>query len=340
MTSKPTVNRQDDDPLIPFSPESPNNPIAEINKEFYAEYDEEYFVNKAVVLASLVADSQPMKAHLDNGFAVGKLTIKDADMDIDWLQGYAKRELAINSYHAIESFLRLFFAHVENSDCPWIGVEQMQSFKKFKKNVEKLVSGKYFKDDHGEAVAKILIGPREMYKDISDEDWRKNIDNAVYILTRLGSDILSNQDYNVYKHGAALLDTQFGFQIDDGKVLGADKQDTFMYLSSKREETSEKLIKKFSKTYKFIRWEQRFVSTYLAGMLLHNMLALHKSRLNLPQPKDTQVRAFYTLEMDKLFDFDNGGRIAMPDTMSVGLFERHYQPTQKTNKDKKKTKNR
>lgn len=324
MADKIPPNETDEDTFTPLSLDDTNNPITQLNKEFYAEYDEEYFVKKAVILASFIAESKPMVESLGKGYAVGKLKVQEVDIDNSWLEGYAKRELAINSYHAIESFFRLFFAHIEEPDCPWIGVEQMQSFHEFKDKVNKVVSGEYFKGEHGEAVAQILIGPREMYKSISDEEWQKGIDNTVHILVRLGSDILSNQDYNVYKHGAALLDTQFGFKIDDGKVLGADKQDTFMYLSSKRENKPEKLIVKFSKTYKFIRWEQRFANTYLAGSLLHNMLVLHKSRLKIPQPKNTQAHAFHALELDKLFDFDNGDRIAMPDTMSVSLFERHY----------------
>ncbi|HMI09497.1 MAG TPA: hypothetical protein VK497_03840 [Candidatus Saccharimonadales bacterium] len=336
MADKTPPNEADEDSFIPLSLDDPNNPIAELNKQFYGEYDEDYFVNKAVVLASFIADVQPMKEHLDKGFSVGKLTVKDSDIDSKWLEGYAKRELAINSYHAIESFFRLFFAHIENPDCPWVGVEQMQSFREFKDRIDKLIKREYFEGSHDEEVAKILLGPRELYSTLSDEEWQKGIANAVYMLVRLGSDILNNQDYNVYKHGAALLDTQFGFQIDDGKVIGADKQDTFMYLSSKTEKTPDKVIKQFSRTFKFIRWEQRFTSTYLSGMLLHNMLALHKSRLRIPQPKDTQVKAFNTLDMDKLFDFDNGDRIAMPDTMSIGLFERHYNTNTTTQSNGKK----
>lgn len=332
MADKIPPNDNDDEAFTPFSLGDPSNPITQLNKEFYGEYDEEYFVKKSFVLASFIADSKPIIEALDKGYTVGKLKVQDSNIDSSWMEGYAKRELAINSYHAIESLFRLFFAHAEEPESPWVGVEQMRNFYEFKGKVEKVVSGKYFKGDHGEAVAKLLIGSRELYKSITDEEWQKGIDNSVHILTRLGSDILSNQDYNVYKHGAALLDTQFGFKLDDGKVFGADKQDTFMYLSSKHEES----IVKFSKTYKFIRWEQRLTNTYLAGMLLYNLLVLNKSRLKIAQLNDTPIHTFYKLDRDRIFDFDKGDRPVMPDTISVSLFERHY--SKKQNGKKKNAK--
>lgn len=309
--------------------DDPQNPLALINKAFYRDYDEEYFVNKAILLGSIVADPKPIKEHLNKGYSVGKLKVSKANFTQKWLVGFAKREIVINSYHSIESFFRLFFASVEEPECLWIGVEQMKSFKDFKKRIDDLLHRKYFKGDHNEAVANVLFGNRSAYKDIDDDSWQDNVKKAVDLVDRLGYDILSNQDYNVYKHGAALLDTKFGFKLDDGKVLGADKQDTFMYLSSVIERTPDKTIKRFQKTYKFMRWQNRVTSTYMTGQLMHNMLTLQKIHLKLMESKKAKIFTFQNHDLKKLLEPSNKGRIAVPTTISESLFERHYKAQNK-----------
>ncbi len=307
-----------------FKQNDPRNPIPEINRIFYRDYDEEYFINKAILLGAIVASPKSIKEHLGSGYSIGKLKVDNLKITQKWLKGYAKREIVINSYHAIESFFRLFFAHVEESECPWIGVEQMKNFKEFKGRIEKLLKREYFKNDHDKAVAEVLFGNRSMYGNATDDEWAENVKKAVELVDRFGHDILNNQDYNVYKHGAALLDTQFGFRLDDGKVLGADKQDVFMYLSSTTEKTPDKLIKKFSKTFKFMRWQNRVASTYMASQLMHNMLTLQKLHFKLIEPKKAKIYTFQKHDLNKILDGDNKGRIAMPSTVSESLFERHY----------------
>ena len=310
----------------------PRNPIPEINKTFYRDYDEEYFVSKAILLGSIVANPKSMKEHLGSGYSVGKLKVNNLKTTQKWLRGYAKREIVINSYHAIESFFRLFFAHVEEPDCPWIGVEQMKNFKEFKGRIDKLLKREYFKGDHDKAVAEVLFGKRSMYGNATDDEWNENVKKAVELVDRLGHDILNNQDYNVYKHGAALLDTQFGFKLGDGKVLGADKQDAFMYLSSTTEKTPDKLVKKFSKTFKFMRWQNRVASTYMAGQLIHNMLTLQKLHFKLIEPNKAKIYTFQKHDLNKILDGDNKGRVAMPSTISESLFEQHYETKKRSQK--------
>ena len=306
-----------------------NSPIVDINKIFYRDYDEDYFVNKAVFLGSIVAEPKPIKEHLNKGYSIGKLKVGKGNITQKWLVGFAKREIVINSYHSIESFFRLFFAHVEEPECPWIGVEQMKNFKEFKKRIDDLLKRNYFKGDHNESVANILFGTRSMYANLSESDWEENVKKAVELVDRLGYDILSNQDYNVYKHGAALLDTKFGFKINDGKLIGADKQDTFMYLSSEIKRTPDKTIKSFQKTFKFMRWQNRVASTYMTGQLMHNMLTLQKLHLKLIEPKKAKIFTFQSHDLKKLLDPDNNGRIAVPTTISESLFERHYETKEK-----------
>lgn len=321
-----------DNDLRQLKEDDPLNPIPEINKTFYRDYDEEYFVSKAILLGSIIANPRSMKEHLGSGYSIGSIEVNNLKTTQKWLKGYAKREIVINSYHAIESFFTLFFAHIEEPECPWVGVELIKRPREFKGRVEKLLKREYFKDGHNEGVTRMLFGNRSMYGNLTDDDWDKNTERVVELVDRLGSDILNNQDYNVYKHGAALLDTQFGFKFGDGKVLGADKQDAFMYLSSTAEKTPDKRVIKFSKTFKFTKWQSRVASTYLAGQLMHNLLTLQKLHLTLIEPKKAKMYTFQKHNLSEILDGDNKGRIAVPSTISESLFERHYKVTERPKK--------
>ena len=305
------------DLMVEVNTHDEQHPITEINMTFYKDYDADYFINKVGLLGSIIAKPKPIQDHLRSGYKTGKITVGKGDITQKWLVDYAKREIVTNSYHCIESFFRLFFAHIEEPECPWIGVEQLQNFTQFKDRINKLRQRTYFKDDHDESVATVLLGKRDMYPKLSDEEWKNNVKRTVELVDRIASDILSNQDYNVYKHGAALLNTKFGFSLGDGSVLKADSQDSFMYLSSQTTKASGKTIKQFSRTFKFMKWEERFATTILTTHLITNLLGIRKMQLGLS--KSVRIRTFHTYDFHQML---SSGII--PTTISESLFERHY----------------
>lgn len=292
-----------------------------LNTEFYEKYDVDYFYNKTIFLAGVLASPQEYLDVLSRGFEIGKIKIgKMPSTDTKWITNYAKQEIVINSYHSIESFFRLLFAHVERSDCPWLGVLDLRDFNSFKKRIDSLLNRKYFKANHDEVLSSMLLGSREAYTTLSDEDWSKNVKNMLDLLDRAGHDLLSTPDYNVFKHGAALFNTEMGFNFAD--VIKADKQDSFMFLSSTTKKEEKKIIKKYFKTYKFMKWEIRFATTVLVTRLMTNLLELEALRLGLKE--GANVQSFHQYDLHKMLETG-----IIPATISEGLFEQHIQRKKK-----------
>jgi hypothetical protein len=48
-------------------------------------------------------------------------------------QRYILMEAVTVAHHASETLLRLFFAHVEHEECPWLGMSASTGFSEFKK---------------------------------------------------------------------------------------------------------------------------------------------------------------------------------------------------------------
>jgi hypothetical protein len=301
-----------------------------LNASFYDGYNSDFFLDKAAQLCNILSDLKGTQERLNAGFKVGKIEIGKASYTQKSLREYAQRELTINSYHCIESFFRLLFAHLEEKDCPWVGVQQLQNFWQFKDRVLKILNREYFSIDHDEAIAMTLLGGRSAFKNLSDEKWEKAVRNTVNLVDRMASDILTNQDYNVYKHGGALFNTHFGFRIDDGSVLKAKRQPSFMYLSSSKKENAEKIIVDFQRTFKFIRWEERFVSTVMATHLIKNVLALSRMRLGVPPKKPNVIYSFSELDLHKVYK-----NCILPDSMSESLFTREFSKGDNTTSRKK-----
>lgn len=305
-------------------PENAEELHSQLNKEFYEKYDKDYFYNKAIFLAGILASTEQYLEVLSKGYEIGKIKIgKMESTDTKWAKDFAKQELVINSYHSIESFFRLLFAHIEQPECPWLGVLNLRDFKTFKKRIEQLLNRKYFMKNHNEALAYYLIGTKEAYEGLSDEDWEKNVKNVVDLVDRIGHDLLSTPDYNVFKHGAALFNTEMGFQLAD--VIKVEKQDSFMFLSNTYEKEDKRIIKKYFKTYKFMKWEIRFATTILVTRLMTNLLELEALRLKI---KDSAtVQSFHQFNFHEMLETG-----IIPSTISEGLFEQHIERKSKGKK--------
>ncbi|MBI5735868.1 MAG: hypothetical protein HY997_08395, partial [Mycolicibacterium neoaurum] len=63
-------------------------------------------------------------------------------------------ETVVILHHAVEMLLRLFYAHVENNDCPWLEVASLVNFAEFKGKV-----GQSLNDGFGRTqIAQVFLG--------------------------------------------------------------------------------------------------------------------------------------------------------------------------------------
>jgi len=287
-----------------------------LNKQFYAEYDTDYFLDKAIINAGMIAKPLEYIRILSAGYEVGKIKIGELDeVDARSFSKNAKRELVVNSYHGIETFFRLLFACVEYPKCTWLGLVELNDFAAFKKRVNQISAHTYFKDDQSEVLAELLLGPREGIPDLDDGGWEKNKRVIQDLVDRIAHDLLSTPDYNVYKHGVALFDTEFGFSLGD--IIKMDKQEAFIFLSKAQKKTETEIIETYSKNYKFMKWEIRFATTYLTGHLISNLVNLSSVRLGVK--KSASIKPFHHYDLHQILETG-----IITDTIGELLVERHY----------------
>lgn len=300
----------------------------QLNKEFYDNYDLNYFRHKASFLCGVIANANELLEIHARGYKIGKITAGPSELeesDTKWTKDFAKREIVINSYHSIECFFRLLFAHIENPKCPWLGLVGLKDFNSFKKRIDDLTARKYFTADHDKNLAAFLLGPRSSI-DISDDEWDQSVKTMVDLVDRIGHDILSTPDYNVFKHGGALFNTELGFNMTE--VIKIDKQESFVFLGSKSDKQSDKVVESFFRSYKFMKWETRFATTMLVSHLIDNLLNIHSLRLGVR--KGANIHSLHTIKLDQILETG-----IIVDTVSESLFERHYsRPKRKKGKRK------
>lgn len=250
----------------------------QLNRKFYNSFDVAYFSDRALVLACTIAKSGDIIQMLRTGFEVGKIKVEDIKeiQDISIIRS-AKRDIVINSYHSIETFFRLLFAHVENPECPWIGLADLNDVHEFKKRLRKLVKDEYFRQGNKSAFVQLVSGSREVFASLNDEQWSKHSEHIHDIILNFANDVLKSPDYNIHKHGAALFETSFGFNL--GNIIEAVEQETYLFINKHRYKTEKAIVEDYTLTYKFAKWEYRFASTIICKYLLTNLMNVSATRL-------------------------------------------------------------
>jgi|GEM_PF-6129485 len=302
-----------------------------LNKEFYESYDADYFRDKAIILGALLAKPGQFLEIIKAGYEIGKIKvgeIKDSNTEQLKIEKYAKQELVINQYHSTETLFRLLFASVEHRKCPWIGLTELSNFYEFKKRVQQISEGKYFEGDFAENLAGVFLGGRTAFDKLTDVEWERNKRFLADIIAHLAHELLKTPDYNAFKHGQAVFDTQFGFSLSD--ELGAEKQDTFVYLYGKVEKEKGFETHKLMRNLKFMKWEVRYALTYLTSQLISNLIGVDAVRLKAKE--SVRLESFHTMELDKILEYG-----IHFDEMGQQLRELRYKiPKSKSSKKKRK----
>src|SRR2546430_1237538 len=108
----------------------------ELNFSFYEEEPGEFITMRIEVL-SLMLCNEPQLAP---AYAAER-SIKGVQIEGTVPPGSEKRSRYLHTeavmifHHAAEMLLRLFFAHADDHDCPWLGMASLVSFSEFKDKV-------------------------------------------------------------------------------------------------------------------------------------------------------------------------------------------------------------
>lgn len=186
----------------------------ELNATFYTA-DPAAFLRLRIEALSLMALSQEqLRPVYAAERQIGSLSIPPTGPpEDDERERYIATEAEMIIHHAAEMVLRMFFAHAEAPDCPWIGMASSTSFSAFKDKVEKALEDGFNRED----VALVFLGgsnPRDAAIAATDEEFEDTVD-AVRLLLRFSAHRLLNESflYNAAKHGLTMV------QLDDSTKM-------------------------------------------------------------------------------------------------------------------------
>lgn len=255
--------------------------IYNLNKEFYYDYAKEYFSTKLVLLSSILSKTDKFMNVLHDGadIKVGVLNFKLGENDLakSELEKYARLELATTYYHCIETFLRLFLAHVSIPVCPWLEISRETDFRKFKKTVADLLEDKFKYDDTQFTLEENLL--YVFYGNYQDEFFSKHnitMKEAKDILMKwikwAAKDFISVYDYNAFKHGLTVSTDTRGFtfgRIDDSFKI-EEHGDALKFIAKKQKQ--ERWV--WERKYVFTPLDFRAVAIHIYSSLINNLLKI------------------------------------------------------------------
>lgn len=250
--------------------------VEQFNKQFYGSFDTHYFMQKGLYLVALIARPEVIHDVLQEGVAFKSLQLKLNEQEAQELESTKlvknlKAEVAVTYAHAIETLFRLLFAHAAASDCPWLELSTNTSFKKFKADVMRFTKREYFhKVSHEEGLAIIFFGNDSKPKQVTQTKWRENLKKLSEFLDYYASDLLASYAYNSYKHGLAIFNEEFGFNLAD--VIKVDKSDAMLFLTHEKDEKPGH--RKLYREYVFTKWESKFALMYQLTSILDNMMTV------------------------------------------------------------------
>ncbi|OZS78496.1 hypothetical protein CF394_06995 [Tetzosporium hominis] len=250
-----------------------------LNKEFYDDYAKEYFSTKLLLLSSILSKPDRFMDVLYDGedIKVGALSFKPDENDLakSELEKYARLELATTYYHCIETFLRLFLAHVSIPACPWLEISRDTDFRKFKKTVADILEDKFkYADTQLTLEENLLYVFYGNYKAEFFSDHGITMEEAKDILMKwikwAAKDFISVYDYNAFKHGLTVSTDTQGLTIGraDEKFKIEERGDALKFIAKKQKK--ERWV--WEKKYVFTPLDFRAVAIHIYSSLINNLL--------------------------------------------------------------------
>lgn len=217
--------------------------IDKLNKEFYDEYPIDYFNTKLHILIGMISNPTEISATFNSlkSLKVGVLEV-NTDENIlkeSELEKFSKLELSNTYYHCIETFLRLFLAHISLTHSPWLEMARERDFRKFKSVLSSLAKEE-FKFKHSElSLDEMILYVFYGWKDVSHYEGNLTTSEAAEILKKWiawsAAQLLEVYDYNAFKHGLVVAagDNGFTFGREDDKHKIEERGQTLKYINKK-----------------------------------------------------------------------------------------------------------
>lgn len=191
-------SQADADKRLPLAPEL----FPELNATFYTGDPSEFLRLRIETLSLMSLPTDQIAPLLDAPRRIGSLGIDPTGPPSDDVrERYIATESVMIFHHAAEMLLRLFFAHVEKPDCPWLGMSASTNFAEFK---EKVAKSREVGFDES-AIALVFLGgtdPRDAAIRSTDEEFDATVDAIKLLLGYSAARFLDESFlYNAAKHG-------------------------------------------------------------------------------------------------------------------------------------------
>ncbi|WP_018599374.1 hypothetical protein [Mycobacterium sp. 155] len=179
----------------------------ELNAMFY-NADPSEFIKMRFRVLSLMAVPDPFLAP---AFAVDRqiASIRFGGGEVppaDVRMRYLRTETVAIVHHASEALLRLYFAHIDHPECPWLGMSTSTDFVKFKVRVYDALKEGF---DHATIAELFLGGARseDSKIDVPQEEFDGTLEALAFLLQDCACRFLGDAFlYNAVKHGLTAID--------------------------------------------------------------------------------------------------------------------------------------
>lgn len=201
-------NRPRKPKAAPGGPRLAQELFSELNATFYGDDPSEYLLTKIEAVTLMLAPAEALAPAYDSERVVGVSRRGSAPVPSKEARDrYVRTECVLVLHHACEMLLRLYFAHVEKQDCPWLGMAASVRFAEFKTKVSTALRTGFDRDDVGQ----VFLGgvdPGEADLDVEVDEFDDTIVAWQLLLETAADTVLSESFlYNSAKHGLTVVHT-------------------------------------------------------------------------------------------------------------------------------------
>lgn len=156
----------------------------------------------------------------------------------DARQRYVRMEAVMIANHASEALLRLFFAHVEHPECPWLGMSASNDFAEYKAKLAAALDTGFDR----EQIAAVFLGGVSRVDSViqlTDDEFEDAIDALAMLLIDSANRVLGDAFvYNAVKHGISAVavdddEAKVAWQPLSGEPVTVHEGPVHVYLHKK-----------------------------------------------------------------------------------------------------------
>jgi hypothetical protein len=198
----------------PAGPKLAYELFSELNATFYEDDPSEYLLVKIEAVTLMLAPAEALTPAYGSERVVGACRRVGTPVPSKEARDrYVRTECVLVLHHACETLLRLFFAHSEKQDCPWLGMAASVNFAEFKEKVSAASRSGFDRD----AVALVFLGgadPDDSALDVGADEFDDTVSAWQLVLETAARTVLSESFlYNAAKHGLTIVHTDESTQM-------------------------------------------------------------------------------------------------------------------------------